>query len=197
MIKEALEYLAREFNRELNNNANDSMFVLDNVARLDLDSDAQSSGNQSKVLITLVNIEEEKTLKNDPFYIRKNDPQNGEQIEKRNPTLHVNLYVLISCADKYTNALTWVDKVVEYLQGKYVFTAETADPGDGYPDNVEKIILDLFSLNFEQINHLWGILGGKYVPSVLYKMRLLPIQRGRTQKVGRIEEISANTNVNN
>jgi hypothetical protein len=197
MIKEALEYLAKEFNRELNNNATDSMFVLDNMARLDLGSDAASSGNQSKVLITLVNIEEEKTLKNDSFYIRRNDPQNGEQIEKRNPTLHVNLYILISCADKYTNALTWIDKVIEYLQGKYVFAAETADPNDGYPDKVEKIILDLFSLNFEQINHLWGILGGKYVPSVLYKMRLLPIQYGRTEKVGRVEEINATGNVSN
>lgn len=92
------------------------MFVLDNMARLDLGSDAASSRNQSKVLITLVNIEEEKTLKNDSFYIRRNNPQNGEQIEKRNPTLHVNLYILISCADKYTNALTWIDKVIEYLR---------------------------------------------------------------------------------
>ena len=197
MIKESLEYLAKELNRELNNNANDPMFVLDNVARLDIDSDATSSGNQSKVLITIVNIEEEKKLKNDPFYIRRNDPQIGEQIEKRNPTLYVNLYVLISCADKYTNALTHIDNVIEYLQGKYVFTAQTANPADSYPAKVEKIILDLFSLNFEQINHLWGILGGKYVPSILYKMRLLPIQYGRTEKVGRVEEIKADGNVNN
>lgn len=196
MIKEALEYLAKEFNRELNNNANDSMFVLDNVARLDL-ADAVTSGNEGKVLLTLVNIEEEKTLKNDPFYIRRNDPQNGEQIEKRNPTLHVNLYVLISCADTYPNALSWIDKVIEYLQGKYVFTADTANPLDAYPPKVEKIIMDLFSLNFEQINHLWGILGGKYVPSVLYKMRLLPIQYNRTQPVGRVEEINAASNVSN
>lgn len=196
MIKEALEYLAKEFNRELNNNDNDSMFALDNVARLDL-GDNVISGNEGKVLLTLVNIEEEKTLKNDPFYIRRNDPQNGEQIEKRNPTLHVNLYVLISCANEYTKALSWIDKVIEYLQGKYVFTAATADPLDGYPEKVEKIIMDLFSLNFEQINHLWGVLGGKYVPSVLYKMRLLPIQYGKTQPVGKVEEINASSNVNN
>lgn len=197
MIKDALEYLAKELNRELHGNAPDSMFVLDNVARLDLDGDANSAGNQNKVLISLVNIEEEKTLKNDPFYIRRNDPQLGEQIEKRNPVLHVNLYILISCADKYPNALMWIDQVVEYFQGKNVFTAATANPSDGYPSKVEKIVLDLFSLNFEQINHLWGILGGKYVPSVLYKMRLLPIEAEKREKVGRVEEIKTNSNVNN
>jgi hypothetical protein len=36
--------------------------------------------------------------------------------------------------------------------------------------------LDLFSLNFEQINHLWSTIGGKYFPSALYKVRLVTIE---------------------
>ncbi|MBK9337284.1 MAG: DUF4255 domain-containing protein [Lewinellaceae bacterium] len=197
MIKETVEYLANELNRVLNNGNNDPMYVLDNVARLDLDSSAASSGNRDKVLLTVVNIEEEKTLKNDPFYVRRNDPQEGIQIDKRNPTIYINLYLLVSCSAEYGTALDRIGTVLEYLQGKNVFTADTADPGDQYPEKVEKIILDLFSLNFEQVNHLWGVLGGKYVPSVLYKLRLLPIHYGRTQQVGRIEEIQANSHVNN
>ena len=191
MIKDALVFLSNVLNKI--EHTDEGIVAVDNIARLD----DPSFSNKNKVIISLVNIEEEKTLKNDPFYIRRNDPQNGEQIEKRNPTLYVNLYVLISCADEYLTALERLSIVVEYLQGKNVFTAANSEPDELYPEKVEKIILDLFSLNFEQINHLWGILGGKYVPSVLYKMRLLPIQYGRTEKVGRVEEISATSNGSN
>lgn len=198
MIKQSLEYLAKELNRNLNGNASDSLYVLENVARIDLDSTPSTSGNQGKVMLTLVNIEEEKTLKNDSFYVRRYDPQEGEKIDKRNPTLHVNLYLLISCAaSTYSTALERIDQVVEYFQGKNIFTADSAHPQDNYPTKVEKIILDLYSLNFEQLNHLWGILGGKYVPSVLYKLRLLPIQRNIVQPVAQVEDIATNGNLRN
>ena len=43
----------------------------------------------------------------------------------------------------------------------------TFDSGNtAYPEN----------LNFEQLNHLWGVLGGAYFPSVLYKVRLVKIR---------------------
>lgn len=192
MLIQTVSYLANELNRVLNNGDNTPKYVVDNVAHLEKDNT-----NQEKVLLTVVNIEEEKTLKNDPFYVRKNDPQDGVQIEKRNPTVFVNLYLLISCSDKYENALGRIGGVMEYFQGKNVFTADTADPADKYPSKIEKIILDLYSLNFEQVNHLWGVLGGKYVPSVLYRLRLVPIQANRRDKVGRIEEVQANSHVNN
>jgi hypothetical protein len=44
------------------------------------------------------------------------------------------------------------------------------DPG------IIKLIVELYTLNFEQQNHLWGFLGAKYMPSVMYKARLLSIQ---------------------
>jgi hypothetical protein len=35
--------------------------------------------------------------------------------------------------------------------------------------------VELHSLNFEQINHLWSVSGGKYLPSVMYKIRQVVI----------------------
>jgi hypothetical protein len=202
MIKEALKYLVNEFNRMVlaDHNkmfADSEIFVLENISRIDAATGTPAADNQKKVFVTLVNIEEEKTLKNDPFYIRTNSASKGDQIEKRNPTLFVNLYVLISCADDYENALDYIGWTITYLQGKNVFTSDTADAADKYPDGVEKIIMDLFTLNFDQINNLWGVLGGKYLPSALYKIRLLPIQAGKTQLVGRIEEVKADSNTKN
>jgi len=44
--------------------------------------------------------------------------------------------------------------------------------------------LDLFSLTFEQINHLWGSLGGKQVPFVLYRARLLSLTAKEIKETG-------------
>jgi hypothetical protein len=44
------------------------------------------------------------------------------------------------------------------------------------------------------MNHLWGILGGKYVPSVLYKMRVVSIEEEVEDSIGEpIMEIGINT----
>ncbi len=32
---------------------------------------------------------------------------------------------------------------------------------------------------FEKMNHLWGYLGAKYLPSVMYKVRMITIQEAR------------------
>jgi hypothetical protein len=31
------------------------------------------------------------------------------------------------------------------------------------------------SLNYEQSNYLWGLFGGKYHPSVVYKFKTIPV----------------------
>jgi Pvc16 N-terminal domain len=126
------------------------------------------------VMLSIVNLEEEKTLKNGPIYEQLNGGLN-----KKNPTIYINLYILFICnQSEYQTAINKISKLIEIIQSKNVFTAE--------------IILDLYSLNFEQLNHLWGILGGKYQPSVMYKARLVPIQASNLGPVASIEEIATN-----
>lgn len=193
MIAQALKYICQEVNLRNDNPATPSLedfVVLGNISRLDVSADASNADLQSKVVLTLVNLEEEKTLKNGPYYV-----QQGESLMKQNPTLYLNLYLLFSCADDdYETALTKISRVISTLQAKYVFTAETADAP--FPEGIEKIILDLFSLNFEQINHLWGILGGKYIPSVLYKARLIAVQASTPEAAAVVREIKATENAN-
>ena len=57
-------------------------------------------------------------------------------------------------------------------------------------------VVDLFSLNFEQVNHLWSTLGGKYMPSVLYKIRQVTIDENLTvSESGFIKTIQLNEKV--
>lgn len=192
LITPVLKYIAEEINHYYDNPVTPAIeeFVqLGNISQLENASNASNADLRTKVILTVVNIDEEKTLKNNPYYVRQ-----GEAVVKRNPTVFLNLYVLVSCADEdYETALTKISRVIGFFQQKYVFTADNAEVS--FPEeHVEKIILDLFSLNFEQINHLWGILGGKYIPSVLYKLRLIPIQQSEPEDAHPIKEVKATSN---
>ena len=44
--------------------------------------------------------------------------------------------------------------------------------------------MELYTMNFEQVNHLWSTLGGKYLPSVLYKMKMIVISDEANQVGG-------------
>ena len=185
MIAKTVEYICSELNL-------DTPAEIGDVARLET-SKVPEGDMDKNVVVTLVNIEEEKTLKNGSAYV-----QNGDVLNKRNPTVFLNLYVLFSCSHTvYAQALTRISKVVLFFQRKNVFTPENVGTGLVFPAEagVEKIILDLFTLNFEQINHLWGILGGKYTPSVLYKFRIVAVQNAKPEEASVVKEIQADANL--
>lgn len=153
-----------------------------------------------KIILTLVNIEEESTLKNAPF-IRK-DSVGPARYE--NPPVFLNLYLLITACNKstddksYLDALERLSLVIRFFQGRNFFTiASSSGPIDPTAISEDllrlKITAELYTLTFEQINHLWGTLGGKQMPFVMYKLRLVEIKESRiAREVPLIEEIETN-----
>ena len=71
-------------------------------------------------------------------------------------------------------------QVIEFFQANKKFSYRNTPPESGLPDDPDtqemQIHLDLYTLSFKEINDLWGSLGGKQVPFVMYKARLLPIK---------------------
>jgi len=127
------------------------------------------------VAIMIANIEEEKIFKAQLQKQRRTD----NDIEVANPEIKLNLYVLVAAnpgtnAGSYDAALKRLSEVVTYFQGTSFF-----DKTD-YPElgPIEYLVVELYSLSFEQQNQLWASLGGKYMPSVIYKVRLVVIDRG-------------------
>ena len=55
--------------------------------------------------------------------------------------------------------------------------------------NEIRLVPELYTLTFEQINHLWGSLGGKQSPFVMYKIRLVRIQGRITAEAPLIESV--------
>lgn len=154
-----------------------------NISRLD-EQDLKKANN---VLLTLVNIAEEATMKNDPG----SSIIGGNETHYNNPPVNLNLYLLFTvCLPNYEHALFYLSHTISFFQGKYSFTnKDSITTVDDLPDDFN-IILDLHSLTFEQANYLWSTLGGKQHPFVCYKVRLLQIRRTSTRETrGVIREI--------
>jgi hypothetical protein len=182
MIDKALRFLTDEMNAYLDlqngNPAGESLIVLTNVAD---DSSGGWAIPSQKLGVSLINIEEEKIFKDQQTQFRN---ANGD-FEQYNPEIKLNLYMLV-CAnfvsengdDKYEQGLKQLSRIVSFFQGKNVFTPDTSPAMDA---NLKKLIVELYSYTFEQQYNFWTILGAKYLPSVLYKVRLLAYQEKRLQ----------------
>lgn len=173
MIKEALAFLVDEVNKYLSQKLGqdtESRLILGNVVKV-IDNDAGAAGTTAtnKAILSLVNIEEDRFSKS-PDNFRKVD----DKIQYKNPKIFLNLYLLFAVnKSDYSEALKLLAFIIQFFQYRFVFDIQNSPNLD---PKIEKIIMDLYSLNFEQMNHLWGILGGKYLPSVLYKMRVIGIE---------------------
>jgi hypothetical protein len=122
--------------------------------------------------LSLINLEEERTLKNTSHYVRRNG-----SLEYQEPPLYLNAYLLfVSNFENYNVSLLHLSKTIELFQSKHVFSSENETVDNPFPSTLEKLIFDFYNLNFEQLNHLWGVLGGTYLPAVLYKVRMIEVQ---------------------
>lgn len=180
MIDVAFKFISSELNQYLNNKlsldvASKDPVVLGNISKL---SEAAANNDlEEKVILTLVNLEEERMLRNPEKFTRVED-----RLEQRNPKIFLNLYCLFAVnKSKYSEALKYLSFVIQFFQHRSVFNHITDPLLD---DKIEKLLLELYTINFEQTNHLWGTMGGKYYPSALYKMRLITIDESFKEAEG-------------
>jgi hypothetical protein len=45
-----------------------------------------------------------------------------------------------------------------------------------------RFTVELYTPTFEELNFIWGTLGGKQYPSALYKLSLIEVERNLTQR---------------
>lgn len=195
MIDKALLLITSQLNQYILPIAGGDEVVLGNIALADQPDQAAI---KDKVVVSIVNVEEESALKNGATYII----QGGNAKVHVNP-IFLNLYVLF-CAhypNAYDTALSRLSKLIEFFQQRKSFDLQSAQPLPGFldpnsPEDAEiSFTLDLFTLSFEQVNHLWGSLGGKQMPFAVYKLRLVKIFDNRIIKqVPLIKEIQSELN---
>jgi hypothetical protein len=191
MIDKAILLLKNELESYINFKDASVNVVIDNIGLFET---SKGDTLTNSIIITLVNIEEESTLKNQPALKR---PIINSGIYQ-NPPVYLNLYVLFTCnysGNDYSLALKRLSYIIRFLQSKNSFSSSSSVTGgaiDLTEDDVTdlKFTLELYTLTFEQINHLWGSLGGRQMPFAMYKLRLVAItERAVVREVPLIEEI--------
>ncbi|WP_026552452.1 DUF4255 domain-containing protein [Arthrobacter sp. H20] len=197
MISHALTIVRNELDRHLATFGGNSPHAdLGNIAEV---AAGQAANGQSreKVLLSVVNIQEERTLRNVPTYVRD---ETTMRVRYENPPTFLNLAVLVAATHTvYADALRALSRALLFFQFRNVFTNGNVDPQsltDGAPVNdldrlVEfKLIFNLSSPSLEEVNDMWGMLGGKQFPFALYSMRMLELKFQATQRgAGVITEI--------
>ena len=166
MIYEALSCLTEEINQyfRIRLKVSEDKVVLSAI--LNQDGTIAIQG-ENKILVTLVNIEKESIGKSNSGI-----PGSSMLINKSS-ALTINLYVLFSAYfsnGNYPEALRFISFIIAYFQQNSVFTR--LNTPRLYVD-IEKLVFEMASISPEQLNNIWGSLGAKYMPSVVYKVRML------------------------
>lgn len=157
---------------------------LGNVSRAFDETLTGANSLNDKAIISVVNVEEDRVAKMQENYIKTD-----ATTVYKSPPVYLNLYVLFAVNRlDYKESLQWLGHIIQYFQHQNVFTPDSHPALGETP--IQKLIIDLHTLNFEQSNQMWSTLGGKYIPSVLYKIRQVTIDENLKQsESGFIKEI--------
>ncbi len=182
MIRTALEFLSEELNfylkrKDPQNFGNVDCVVLSGLMTPDgkftLPTD---NGNENfKVIITLINLEEDRVAESQYNYQKLND-----KLLVVNPPVNINAYVLFSVfANHYPTALRLLSYIISFFQSHGVFNNEQYPQLNAKVEvdkpwqKVGRLVTTLHGTTFEQQNNLWAALGAKYMPNVIYKVRTM------------------------
>jgi len=179
-----MELIRQNLNSFLSPGGGPDNVVLGNIAFSTPDNPSTPLIDEgSMVIMSLVNVEEEATLRN-LSAIRQTEIRPLAYV---NPPMTINLYLLFSANQRdYQTAIQTLSSILLFFQGNRTFSiARTPVPAAGVfavlgeDENNIKVTIDLMSLTFEQVNHLWGSLGGKQAPFLLFKVRQVEIDAAR------------------
>jgi hypothetical protein len=128
---------------------------------------------ENKIIISVINLEHETTTKYMGNFVVNADNQYG----KVAPPVYLNIYLLFSAnymAANYMESLKMLSAVIGILQAVPYF--ERSDFPDMDP-SIDKLAFEIFNVPINELSHIWSGIGAKYVPSIIYKVRLIAISK--------------------
>ena len=185
MIHEALTFIQTQLNEYFRNRfgLSEDVVIISNIVNQDGTSAVK---DENKVILSLVGMEEERLIAPG----QKQYTSGSRGYTGTNPPVIMNLFILFSTTFTgllIKEALKFISVIIGFFQNNNVFTSEE------YPDlQNDKLIFEIFNLNFLEQNNLWASMGAKYVPSVLYKVRMVVIEEGLVKfelpEIGKIDD---------
>ncbi|MEH1945263.1 MAG: DUF4255 domain-containing protein [Nostoc sp.] len=116
----------------------------------------------------LVNVEEDYTFRSGAAYERI--PNHGINPPK-NPNIYLNLYVLFAANfTDYRQSLQFLSLIIKFCQSHRLFNHHNSPTLNS---EIEKLTLELVNLSFTEQREVWAGLGMSYMPSAIYKVRMI------------------------
>jgi hypothetical protein len=137
----------------------------------------------NKIVVSLVNIEKEVF----PLTRHYGATTHSRSTDSNEP-IHFNLYLMVASyfsGSNYQEGLKFLSKTISYFHSHNMFDHQNSPTLDR---NIDKIVLDIENQSIDDMSKLWGMLSGKYLPSLLYKVRMITYDANAV--VGQTSELS-------
>lgn len=169
MIGEVLDFIRKDLNTYLSHRLGSTggrdMVHLSTILNPD---GSLSVKEKNVILVTVVDLSENAQASS---YTSRG----GGMIQLDSRPVHLNLMVLFSAYfpdDRVREGLNLLTHVIGYFQSRKGINSQNSP---GLPRGVQKLNYEFVNQAFHEKSHMWGLLGSKYMPSVLYKMLMLTI----------------------
>ena len=168
MLDVVLKFLKDEVNAWLSSRTGTTSTAVD-LSRI-IDENGKYGFAEDSVALSLIGYEEERVLRaQTPEYV-----YTGGQHVLMQPELCLNLTVMFASNHRlYDQALKYISYILVYFQAQASFSRESHPALD---ERIERIVVEVQSLTYEQQNQVWAFLGGKMLPNAIYKVRMVPMR---------------------
>ena len=173
MIDAAISHIANQLNQYLRRSfdLNEDIVVVSNI----LEQDGSLAANvDNKLVMFLINVEKDTV----PFRSQHSQTTGLDRSVISYPPIYLNLYLMVAghfSGNNYPEALKFLSNTISFFQRRPVMDHENTPDLDS---RIEKLILDIENLNIKDLSTLWSAITGKYLPSVIYKVRMVAFDSG-------------------
>ena len=163
-----LKFISAEISDFTGNTILENNLVWSNI----IDQDGTVAAPANSIAITLVKIEKESVVN------KSNTIYKDNKYGFPTPSLNINLFLQFAAYNNdYGEALKQLGYILSYFQSYPVLTKQNAkhftEPG------IDKLIFEIVNYSHQELSNLWSQLGAKYIPSVVYKMRMIIIDESK------------------
>lgn len=163
--------------------------IAGDIAKLATQVDSEENDTiENNLVLTLVNIEEETSLKNNYPIVKS-----GSNVITQRSALYLNLYLLFSANfKKYDESLKHIGYILEFFQANNKIRFSPVNKSYQFD-----MMFSLHNISFENLNNLWVVFGGRYIPSVVFKVRIVQVQESPAKSGPAIVEVHENEKLAN
>lgn len=180
MIDRAISQIAAQLNEYLSGllGTSEELVVVSNL----LGPDGSPAPNvNNRVILFLTSIDKDT--------VTQRLPEGRASAFSGSQPLFLNIYLMVAAnftGANYPEALKFLSLVIGFFHRQPVIDHANSPDLD---QRIDKLVLDIENTSPQAMSNIWGVLGGRYLPSVLYRVRMVAVGGGDIH--GRVSPIMA------